>query len=287
MKRRIINYLSITKKEWNGLVVLVVLILVILAAPYAYRYFHKDTPINFKDIYAASARLRQAGDTANEDAFIDSAQKAVNPKMFVFDPNHVTSAQWQQLGLSLHQGAVIEHYKIKGGKFFSKADVKKMYSITADDYKRMEPYISLPEASQGEKAAAGQLTELNSADSAKLTTIKGIGPYSAARIISYRNRLGGFVKKEQLKEVYGLDSGVYEQVKNSVYVKASAIKPIKINTISINQLRIFPYLKYKEANAIIEYRIQHGPYNDRADLQNVAILSQVTLHKLEPYISFK
>ena len=134
---------------------------------------------------------------------------------------------------------------------------------------------------------AGQLTELNSADSARLTAIKGIGPYSAARIISYRNRLGGFIKKEQLKEVYGLDSGLYEQVKNSVYVKPSAIKPIKINTISVNQLRIFPYLKYKEANAIIEYRTQHGPYSNRADLQNVAILNPATLHKVEPYISFK
>ena len=148
MKRRIINYLSITKKEWNGLVVLVVLILVILAAPYVYRYFHKDTPINFKDFYAASARLQHAGDTDSEGGFVDSAQKAVNPKMFAFDPNQVTSAQWQQLGLSLHQAAVIEHYKTKGGKFFSKDDVKKMYSITADDYKRLEPYISLPGASQ-------------------------------------------------------------------------------------------------------------------------------------------
>ena len=287
MKRRVIKYLSITKKDWNGLVVLVALILLILAAPYLYLYFHKDTPINLKDFYAASVRLKQAGDTLEEAGLADSAQKVVNPHMFLFDPNNTGVKQWQQLGLSLHQAAVIEHYKAKGGKFFSKADVKKMYTITGDDYERLQPYINLPLTLSGKVVTAVKLIELNSADSAKLTTLRGIGPSYAARIISYRNRLGGFISKEQLKEVYGLDSDLYGQVKHDVFVRASLIKPITINKISVNQLRIFPYLKYKQANAIIEYRTQHGAFTSMADLNNIAILDAQVLAKIKPYLSFK
>ena len=289
MKQRIINFLSITKKDWNGLVILVVLMLVILAVPYAYRYLHKDTPINLKEFYAASSRLKQAAGTSAETTVEDSSLKTPNPVMFTFNPNDITVNKWQQLGLSLHQAAVIEHYKAKGGKFFSKADVKKMYSLTSEDYQRLEPYIKLPfaPANADGNTKLEVSVELNSADSAQLTAIKGIGPSYAARIISYRNRLGGFIRKEQLKEVYGLDNSLFEQIKSSVYVKASAVKRIKINTISVNQLRIFPYLKYKEANAVIEYRTQHGPYNSMADLLHVAILDAVILNKIEPYISFE
>ena len=287
MKRRIINYLSITKKDWNGLVVLVALILLILAAFYLYLYFHKDTPINLKDFYAASARLKQAGDTPEEADLTDSTQKVANPQMFLFDPNNTGVKQWQQLGLSLHQATVIEHYKAKRGKFFSKADVKKMYTITGDDYKRLQPYINLPLIPSSKGVTAVKFIELNSADSAKLTALKGVGPSYAARIISYRNRLGGFISKEQLTEVYGLDNNLYEQIKHSVFVRASLVKPILINKISVNQLRIFPYLKYKEANAIIEYRTQHGPYTSMAGLNNIAILNAQVLTKIKPYISFK
>ncbi len=287
MKQRIINFLSITKKDWNGLVILVVLMLVILAVPYAYRYFHKDTPINLKEFYAASSRLKQAAGTGAETTIEDSSLKTPHPVMFTFNPNDIAVNNWQQLGLSLHQAAVIEHYKAKGGKFFSKADVKKMYTITAEDYKRLEPYINLPLANANKENKRPVSIELNSADSTQLTAIRGIGPSYAERIISYRNRLGGFIRKEQLKEVYGLDNSLFEQIKGNVYVKAAAVKRIKINTISVNQLRIFPYLKYKEANAVIEYRTQHGPYVSMADLQHVAILNAVTLKKIEPYISFE
>ena len=291
MKTRIKNYLSITKKEWNGLVVLVVLIALVLAAPYIYQVFRKDNTINFKDFNKAAAQLNKAGVKSGFDPdkeVPETAEKKTPPTMFPFNPNTVSQEQWQKLGLNEHQAEVIKHYIDKGGRFYNRQDLKKIYAITPDDYKRLEPYINIPDAGYASnKVKPGEIIELNSADSAKLTALRGVGPASAVIILRYRNRLGGFYRKEQLKEVYGIDSLRYEEIKSQVSVNLAKIKKLPINTISFDQLRLFPYLNYKQVNAVIEYRKQHGNYNSIDDLKNIVLLDAGILRKIEPYISFK
>ena len=291
MKTRIKNYLSITKKEWNGLVILVVLIALVLAAPYVYQVFRKDNTINFKDFNKAAAQLNKAGSKSGFDPdkeAPETAEKKTPPVMFTFNPNTVSQEQWQQLGLNGHQAEVIKHYTDKGGRFYNKQDLKKIYAITPDDYKRLEPYINIPDAAYvSKKAKSGEIIELNTADSAKLTELRGVGPVSAVIILRYRNRLGGFYRKEQLREVYGIDSLRYDEIKTEVSVNPAKIKKLPINTISFDQLRLFPYLSYKQVNAVIEYRKQHGNYNSIDDLKNIVLLDAGILRKIEPYISFK
>jgi competence protein ComEA len=289
MKTRIKNYLSITKKEWNGMVILVILIILVIGAPYVYQLLRKDNTINFKDFDKAVAQLSKAG---HQPVFgknnPGSDEKITHPVMFPFNPNNLSVQQWKQLGLSERQANVIKHYQVKGGRFYSKEDVKKIYSITADDYKKLEPYIIFPEAEYTtKKARPGEIIELNTADSAKLTEVRGIGPSFAVRIISYRNRLGGFYNKEQLKEIFGIDSLKYAEIRGQVSVNPVKVKKININTISFNQLRIFPYLGYKQVNAIVQYRTQHGNYNSIADMKNIVILDDGILSKIEPYLNFQ
>jgi DNA uptake protein ComE-like DNA-binding protein len=271
------------------MVILVILIAGVLAVPYVYQLFCKDSTINFKDFDKAVGQLSKAEKNGTyTPGKVGLDNKTANPVMFPFDPNTLTAAQWKQLGLSEQQAEVVEHYKQKGGRFYKKTDLKKIYAITADDYKRLEPYINIAETSFASvKLKPGEIIELNSADSAKLTALKGIGPSFAVRIARYRNRLGGFYRKEQLKEIYGIDSALYQEIKTHVSVNPAFIKKIDINKISLDQLRIFPYLGYKQVNAIIQYRIQHGNYNSIADMKNIAILDDGILTKIEPYLNFK
>ena len=292
MKAQIKKYLSVTKKEWNGMVVLVILIALVLAAPYIYQASRKDNTINIKDFDKAIAQLSKAGykagykDDNNGNTISDN--KIAHPVMFPFNPNNLSVQQWEQLGLSGHQAGVIKHYEAKGGRFYSKEDVKKIYAITDSDYHRLEPYIQFREAAYtSKKAKPGEIIELNSADPAKMMALRGIGPSFAVRIIRYRNRLGGFYHKEQLKEVFGIDSLMYAGIENQISVNPNKITRIKINTISFDQLRIFPYLGYKQVNAIIQYRTQHGNYTSIADMKNIAILDDKILTKIEPYLNFK
>ncbi len=259
------------------MVVLVIIILLVLAAPYIYQYFYKDTPANFKDFDRAVALLNSGKDNSLSD------NKIAKPVLFKFDPNNLPAEKWQQLGLSEKQISTIKNYEAKGGRFYNKADVQKIYAITADDYKRLAPYIDIPE---GYTYKPNVIIELNSADSAKLTRINGIGPAFAQRILEYRKRLGGFLSKEQLKEVYGIDEEKFNQVKNQITVEPAHITKIKINQVDFEGLRRFPYLTNKQTNAIIQYRNQHGNYNNIADMRNIMILDEVILRKIEPYIVF-
>ncbi|RYY06976.1 MAG: helix-hairpin-helix domain-containing protein, partial [Sphingobacteriaceae bacterium] len=118
------------------------------------------------------------------------------------------------------------------------------------------------------------------------TEIKGIGPAFATRILKYRNRLGGFYRKAQLMEVYGLDSTKYEEISNQIEINAEAILKINLNTCDFDQLKQNPYLSFKQINAIIQYRKQHGSFKSSSDLKNIAILNDEVIRKLEPYLSY-
>ena len=271
------NYLSVTKKEWNGLIVLLILITLVLAAPGVYKKLHPYKLVNSKGFAEAAARLPK----------IDAdTTKLNNVKLFLFDPNHLPDTAWQKLGLNEHQITTIKNYEAKGGRFYSKADLKKIYAISSDDYKRLAPYINLPEKSNY-TAKTNAVVDINSADTIKLTQIRGIGNGFATRIIRYRDRLGGFYKKEQLKEIYGIDSAMYLDIAPFIKIDARKISKININHPDKDRLLVFPYLTYKQKNAIVEYRNQHGDYTQLSDLKTIPIIDDGILRKIEPYISFK
>lgn len=287
MKAHIKSYLSVTKKEWNGMVVFVILIALVLAAPYVYQTFRKDKIINFNEFDKAVTLLSKGTKGVAERNSVADNSKPANAVLFTFNPNNLPDAAWHKLGLSGRQIKVIKNYEAKGGRFYTKEDVKKIYSITAADYARLEPYISIPAGYYSNKAAPGEVIEVNSADSANLTRIRGIGPSFAMRIIRYRERLGGFYNKEQLKEVFGIDDSKYAEIKNGITVNGRHITKVNVNTATFNQLRRFPYLNFKQINAILEYHNQHGDYESVEDMKNIAILDEGILRKIAPYLVFK
>jgi competence protein ComEA len=181
MKTRIKNYLSITKKEWNGMLVLLILIALILAAPYVYQWFRKDNTINVNEFNVALAQLNKANHLYSSSTPRNDNNKTVNVTLFKFNPNNLPADKWQDLGLSAKQASIIKNYEAKGGTFRHPEDLKKIYGITPADYTRLAPYINIPAIEHKKVVLA--VVELNTADSAKLTTIQGIGPAFARRII--------------------------------------------------------------------------------------------------------
>lgn len=274
------------------MVILLVVILLIWLSPYVYRSFRKEKAMDLTEINKDLALIKAAKDadstatSSYDDADPDWDKKAAHPVMFAFNPNKLPDNAWLRLGLSKKQIHSIKNYESKGGHFYSKADVKKMYAISPAEFARMEPYINIPPETIKVKSA-DIVVEINVADSANLTEIKGIGASFAERIIKYRNQLGGFVKKEQLMEVYGVDTAKYHAIEKNIRVDARHVKKIAINKVGIEDLRPFPYLNFKQMNAILQYRKQHGDYQSIEDLRNVAILNDEILRKIAPYLSFK
>lgn len=277
MLTRVKNHLALNKTQWNGLVVMVALIAMAVAAPYVYAYLHPPEPVDFSQLQRAVAQLKKAGYTGDTSQHTTASTPS---KLFAFDPNHLPITKWKQLGLTDRQIKGIKNYEAAGGRFYSKADVQKMYTLSAADYHQLEPYIKLPERS----AAAKRVVELNTADSAALAALKGVGPGLARRIIQYRMRLGGFHSKKQLMEIYGMDAMHYQDIQGQFRVNARKIRKIDINNVELADIKDMPYLSYKQANALIQYRKQHGNYEHFDELSNVAILDAGVLKKLKPYI---
>lgn len=265
------------------------MITAVIAVPYVYQRFHKYEPVNFQKFNVALAQLKKAGVTGNSAINEDKENDlSTLSTLFAFNPNNLPANQWQKLGLTARQIKGIKNYEAKRGKFYSKADVKKMYTITPQDYKRLQPYINLPEEEEVNKAAKPLIiVELNTADSATLTSLNGIGPAFARRIVQYRTRLGGFHNKHQLQEIVGMDNMRYQDVQGQFTIDKRKVKRFNVNQIEFEDIKDFPYLNFKQMNAIIQYRKQHGNYELFSELGNIAILDKTDLKKIKPYVQIK
>jgi competence protein ComEA len=109
----------------------------------------------------------------------------------------------------------------------------------------------------------------------------------AARIIKYRSRLGGFVRLDQLLEVYGIKAGIYSGLLPRLEIDTSLIKRLKINSIEYNELRKHPYLSAFQAKGIIKYRELKGKLKGVEDLEKNNLLTRDELIKIKPYLSFE
>lgn len=128
--------------------------------------------------------------------------------------------------------------------------------------------------------------ELNSADTTQLMRLRGIGPVLASRIVKYRSRLGGFVRIEQLREVYGLPTETYEQIATLLTLDTTSVVRIDINHATLNDLKGHPYLDYYQARAICDYRSKVGSIKNYQDMLTINLLDDKTVKKLHGYIQF-
>jgi len=134
------------------------------------------------------------------------------------------------------------------------------------------------------KKALTNPVDLNTADSVKLMTIKGIGPTFAGRILAFRSRLGCFVDVDQLQDVHGIGAAKYAYLKPQVCLSKGHPKCIHLNSATLDALMVSPYLGYKMANSILKYRTTRGRFTSVQDLKKVQEIDEKTFRKLMPYI---
>lgn len=300
MYQKFKQYFEISRREFRGMIVFVIILFIIYISPYIYEKLTfepvkiKIETLQPKIVEIESFKQDKAYADNNEDDIINS-----KPILFNFNPNNLPLEDWMKMGLSEKQAKSIKNYEAKGGKFKSKSDVKKMYSISDKMYQTIENYIQIPDDNATIQAKEYEnlkpevkptfkavIVDINAADSLELLNIRGIGPAFASRIIKYRNRLGGFHDKSQLKDVWGIDSLKYAALENQIQVNSVELKKINLNKCTFDDLKPFPYLTYKQMNAIIAYRTQHGNYKSPNDLNKIAILNPQIIQKITPYLSF-
>lgn len=300
------TYFHFNRSEKNGILILVVLILILFFIPAYLTFVRKPVKVYFdqynREIAAFEAALK--ADTLQksfrkynvdfERINGSLAENKLHP--FSFDPNGLPAEKWREMGMSEKQIKTILNFQSKGGKFYHKEDLQKIYGITESEYTVLAPFIVISKPDYTDKPDRNSnwnskyaktervQVDINTADSAGLTKLKGIGPSFARRIIRYRDLLGGFYAKEQLLEVYGMDSLRFAEFSGNCTLGTGPARKINLNTATVNELRKHPYLDYYLAKSIIDYRIIHGGYDRIEQLRFTPMFYEDLFKKIAPYM---
>ncbi len=141
---------------------------------------------------------------------------------------------------------------------------------------------------QSKLAVSVNELDLNLTSAKELTSIRGIGAVLSLRIIEYRNSLGGFISVNQLDEVFGLDNETLQTIKNKVTINDTIpLRKLNINQLTIDSLKSHPYINWNLANAIVQFRIQHGNYDSFEKIKSIHLVNNKIYLKIAPYLTIR
>jgi competence protein ComEA len=248
----------------------------------------------------------------------EPAVETKKAERFAFNPNTIDAESWQRLGVPRWLAERIVRYRSKGGQFRRKDDLLKIYDFSPELYGELEPYILLSAEKPAYKPADNyrerfvtnepngdkpltaskpaysaerfnkpvlQPFDINTADTTELKKLRGIGSKLAGRIVKFRDALGGFISADQYAEVFGPDSLALEELNKYGQIQ-TPVKKITLNTATAEELDRHVYLSKRQAEIIVNYRTQHGPFTSPESLRNIRILDVKTIEKLTPYLDF-
>ncbi len=180
------------------------------------------------------------------------------------------------------------------------ADIYREYLIKVDslqmagwiplvskmDYNKNSIQDTTKKISAYQKPKSPVLTKIpfTEADSVELQIVPGIGKTLAGRIVKFRENLGGLHQKDQLLEVYGLQSEVLDRIFEFFDFKPGVSKKLNLNQADVKALSNHPYITFGAAKVIVAYRDQHGHFSSPDDLLKIKIFNEEWLARLRPYL---
>lgn len=307
-KKFIKDYLTFTARERKGIFVLLSLLVVFILAPFFFPLFINITP-HYDDTFKNQIAQLRADTSGNRfkytydfpDDYGGGGNRFATKESFVFDPNTATVAEWKRLGVKEKVALNIQKYISKGGKFRTPEDLKKIWGIPPSTMEHLIPLVQINQENLYSKNQKWDTLrnytpykpreiaaiDINESDSTDWLTLPGIGPGYSGRIVRFRNRLGGFYSIDQVAETYQLPDSTFQKIKKYLILNSPSIKKININSATYDELRNHPYIRYQIANAIIQYRTQHGPFLSLESLKKIMIISDEIFSKITPYFTLE
>ena len=306
--------ISFRKTDRNA-ILLLILIVVVVVVTFPLLGEREDASTLPSQLRSGLAKNRHS--VTQKPQYYAQKQDATG-ELFYFDPNTADSTQLLRLGLRPWQVRNIYKYRAKGGRYRQKEDFALLYGLTLEQYRRLEPYIRIkPEAMARDyfndtrasslrygafssydtaqaptirptgydnknKLAQGEFVDINTADTAELKRIPGIGSYFARRIVELRQRRQAFVSPEELLSIRNFPETAL------TYMTASQnFAKIHINQSSLQQLKAHPLINYTQATDILRYRRLNGNIRSVNDISNLPSFTPEQLARLKPFLLFE
>ncbi|MBW4359892.1 ComEA family DNA-binding protein [Flavobacterium taihuense] len=204
------------------------------------------------------------------------------PKIFPFNPNFISDYKGYKLGMSIQEIDRLLAFR-KENKFVNSAkEFQDVTKVSDSLLNVISPFFKFPDWVNNKKkfkeykydqnsAFAKKekiaLIDINQATKEDLIKINGIGEAISLRILTQKEKLGGFVSMEQLKDVWGLSPEVILNLNTHFKIaKLPNLNKIDVNNASIKELSQFFYFKYDLARQIVKYRSMNGDFKNIEDL---------------------
>ncbi len=299
------EFFIFSHQERNGLIVLVILIMATVCIDFLLPYLKPEQQVD------VTAWKKQVEDYY---AQIPEKELPVEEKFIgTIDANRAELSELLKIGLPVGLAGNWVKYLLKGGRFRTKEEVRKLYGMTDDLFRKVEGNLIIHPMSidQGQKSklVSGRIkthfisvskdsiwksrtiakreiliVNVNQADSAQLEALPGIGPVLASRIIKYRKLLGGFYHVAQVREVYGMSDELWIRSSPCLRTDSSGMKQLELNFLSVAELGRHPYIGYRQAKKIVKKRDAQGKIKSLEEL--VPLFTVDSLKRLLPYLSF-
>ena len=205
-----------------------------------------------------------------------------------FKIDTATAEYLQTIGFTARQAKLVIRYRDMIGGYRDMAEFEECYAVDSIMAARLRPHIIFEDRDTVEtKPNKLELPiDINSADSATLVSLNGIGPKSAVHILRYRQLLGGYYSKTQISELEVVTEENFQKILPQIYCDSAKIKKIFINFARSKELEVHPYVSNQMLKRIINYRELKGGWSTIEEMIETNILSTEEAAMLAPYLDF-
>ena len=127
---------------------------------------------------------------------------------------------------------------------------------------------------------------INRCDSTDITVVPMFGAKRAARLVEYRDRLGGFYSLAQLREVYVLQDIPMDLLEKYFVLHPQDVRKINVNTATYAEMVKHPYFDAYLTKTILNYRQKNGNIASMDELQQLTHAYPELMEKLRHYVVF-
>lgn len=300
------SHFRFNKQERSGIFFLLLIIVSLQVGYFFFGFFFGDAQ---KETFIVDRKMQ-----TQIDALKQASLQKDSAKIYPFNPNFITDYKGYVLGMSVNEVDRLHAFR-KQNKFANTVEeFQKVTQISDSLLDAISPHFKFPEwtkkskqsavsrksyvvdsrsdkkgSSQktlGEESQKVVLKDLNTATAQELRTINGIGEKLSARILKFRDRLGGFLIEDQLYDVYGLDPEVVERaLKRFRVLQKPDVQKINLNSASAYEIATLVYIQKQVAESIVEYRNVNNGILSFEELENIEGFPFDKIDRIALYLS--
>lgn len=229
-------------------------------------------------------------------------------KRFPFNPNIASKKDLVELGLDPTIAQRIINFRQKGGRFYKKRDLQKIYGLTKENYRDLESFITLPKPKLLSKKLPSRRLQPHTFNPNTVTKKElismGVAVKAVNQWMNYRSKGGFFKQKKDVGKIYALSPSQFQQLesyieipvfksstkslvnkkytaKASIYEVVDKIK-IDVNTASIQEWQQLKGIGPAYAKRITNYRKKLGGFASINQIRATYGLPDSLFQKIRP-----